>query len=115
MSIEDFYNDINKHKEQIKIALLLSFGSAISLGTDIIGETLYFIASKYFKLSDKSRKTMQNHFKIDILERFIMLMYTLITNSCLYVSLNSHNIQRLFMFYHMVQHLGKHHSNLITV
>ena len=29
----DFYNDINKHKEQIKIALLLSFGAAISLGT----------------------------------------------------------------------------------
>ena len=28
----DFYNDINKHKEQIKIALLLSFGAAISLG-----------------------------------------------------------------------------------
>lgn len=29
----DFYSDINKHKEQIKIALLLSFGAAISLGT----------------------------------------------------------------------------------
>ena len=44
----DFYNDICKHKEQIKIALLLSFGASISLGTLSLSQLLLQFNNYYY-------------------------------------------------------------------
>ena len=103
---EHFHYSIQKHLENVKISLLLSFGATISLGTDIIGEMCYYYFSKYISLSEHSKRTMNGHFKIDIFERFIILAYTLISNAVLYTNLNKKNIQTLFMYFHFIQHLG---------
>ena len=103
----EFYNDIQKHEKQITLALLLSFGSALTLMTDIVGDTTskgIYLSSKYFRSSKNSKST--SPLFLDLTERFIIISYTLISNSFFWMTLKSKYVERSFMFFHCLQHLG---------
>lgn len=103
---KSFMFDVQQNVNNVQIALLLSFGSTFTLFTDIIGETCYYLSSRYFQVSEGSKATMYSHFKIDILERFIIVLYTLVSNTFFYISISSQYVERSFVFCNNVQNLG---------
>jgi signal transduction histidine kinase/CheY-like chemotaxis protein len=95
-----FYESFHNHKNKVLVALYISFGAAICLATDIIGDIIYSI-SVY---DDKKKMTFG--FSIDTFERAIVLGYTIIANVVLYYYLDSNAIFSIFLYIHMLQHIA---------
>jgi hypothetical protein len=66
-----FYKEFHYYKNNIIIALNMSFGASICLITDIIGDIVYAIS-----IYDYYNKIQNNTFGIDIFERCIILCFT---------------------------------------
>jgi len=97
-----FYISFHKHKMAVITSLLLSFGTSICLATDIIGDLLYSLRTNGLKFWQSNQIT----FSIDVFERSIILFYTVIANLVLYFNLDNDSIFSLFIYTHMLQHVG---------
>lgn len=96
-----FYESFHRHMNQMILALYISFGASICLATDIIGDIMYSIS-----IYDKKKEKGVSHFSIDLVERAIVLCYTTVANIVLYYNLNSNAIFSIFIYLHMLQHVG---------
>jgi len=97
-----FYESFHNHKTQVLVALYISFGAAICLATDIIGDIIYTISVYDYK--KMKRNTFG--FSIDTFERAIVLGYTIIANLVLYYYLDNDAIFSIFLYIHMLQHIA---------
>ena len=97
-----FYVSFNNHKNEVLLSLYISFGASICLATDIIGDIIYSISIYDFKKMERSSSS----FSIDTFERAIVLCYTIIANIVLYYYLDSNAIFSIFLYIHMLQHIG---------